>query len=231
LAKNGRPQSIASVLTSTNISRVYLVLSDDLAPRTQRTDVEALAGAIRLIKLLEDAGTQVLVAFSGLDMILWKAAGASSVASGKFFNLRRFDSGRFEEEGPEGGRVVPYWTDSGLITWLREDDVKLLGRRGVINRAEATKNPYSQKILDILDAGTGKPWVGHGWRQYLYWLQETEAAISQDSAAVNLLLKNADSAWATVSDSGVYLYDRQNTGNWIRPWLNAIQTGLDDEIY
>lgn len=229
LAKEGRPQAIASILTSTEIARVYLVLSDDLAPRTQRTDIEGLVGAVRLIKLLEGAGTQVLVAFSGLDMILWKAAGARDVASGKFFNLRRFVPGRFEEDAPEGGRVVPYWTDSGLVTWLREDDVKLLDKSKLINREEAVSNPYSQKILDILDAGSGEAWVKYGWRQYLYWFQETEAAISDDVKIAKTLLRNSDSLWGDVSDSEVYLYDRHNTGDWIRPWLNAIQIGLKDD--
>lgn len=229
LAKKGRPQAIATILTATNISRVYLVLSDDLAPRTQRTDIEGLAGAVRLIKLLEEAGTQVLVAFSGLDMLLWKAAGARDVASGKFFNLRRFVPGRFEEDGPEGGRVVPYWTDSGLITWLREDDVKLLAKNKLIDREEAAANPYSQMILDILDAGSGEAWVKYGWRQYLYWFQETEAAISGDAKIARTLLRNSDSLWGDVSNSEVYLYDRQNTGDWIRPWLNAIQVGLRDD--
>jgi len=229
LTKNGEPQAIASVLTSTPISRIYLVLCDELPPRTQRTDVDALAGAVKLIKLLEQAGTRVLVAFSGLDMLLWKAAGATGVASGKFFNLRRFASGRFEEDGPEGGRVVPYWTDCKLITWLREDDVKLLDRKGLIDRAEAALNPYSNKILDILDSGSGKAWVGDGWRQYLYWFQATEAALSCNVSAITALLKQADSAWGAVNSSGVLLYDRQNTGEWIRPWLNAIHIGLENE--
>lgn len=229
LAKKGRAQAIASRLTATSISRIYLVLSDELPPRTQRPDAESLAGAIRLIRMLEEAGSQVLVAFSGLDMLLWKAAGASSVASGKFFNLRRFVPGRFQNDAQEGGRVVPYWTDGPLVTWLREDDVKMLDRKGLIDRAKAGTNPYSQKILSILDAGMGQPWVREGWRQYLYWLQETEALVSGDIAAVKTLLKKADSAWGVIADSEIYLYDRQNTGEWVRPWLNAISLGMTDE--
>lgn len=226
LAHKGRSETVASILTSTGIDRIYLVLSDDIPPRTQRTDVEGLAGAIKLIRLLENAGTRVLVAFSGLDMILWKAAGASGVASGKFFNLRRFVPGRFEEDGAEGGRVVPYWTDTRLITWLREDDIRLLDKNALIDRPDVIANPYSERILEILDAGTGEPWVRYGWRQYLYWFQETEAAISNDSKIAKMMLRNADSAWGNVNDSEIYLYDRQNTGDWIRPWLNAVNIGL-----
>lgn len=229
LAKAGRPQTIATILTTTKISRVYLVFSDDLTPRTQRTDVEGLAGAICLIKLLEEAGTKVLVAFTGLDMLLWKAAGASDVASGKFFNLRRFVPGRFEDDGQDGGRTVPYLTDGRLITWLREDDVKHLDRNNLIDREEISSNPYSQKIFEILDAGAGAPWIGYAWRQYLYWFQETEAAISGNVNVIKALLRNSDSLWGTIDSSEIYMYDRQNTGAWIRSWLNAIQIGLKND--
>jgi len=225
LAQKGKPESIASILTSTDISRIYLVIWDDLGPRDQRVDVEGLAGAVRLIKLLEDAGTQVLVAFSGLDMLIWKGAGASATATGKFFNLRRFVPGRWDDP-VEGGRVVPYWTDDHLITWLRETDVRLLDRQGLIDRPGAAKNPYSVEILKIVDAGMGEPWVKFGWRQYLYWFKELESVLSADSNAIESILKAADARWGEVSKSRILLLDRENTGDWIRPWLNAIHLGV-----
>lgn len=225
LSQKAAPQRIASVLTSSNISRVYLVIFDDLGPRQQRSDFEELAGAVSLIRLLEEAGTRVLVAFCGLDVILWKAAGATDAATGKFFNLRRFVPGRWEDAA-EGGRVVPYWTDDFLIAWLREDDVRLLDREGLIDRDNAVSNPYSTKILEILDEGSGTAWVALGWRQYMHWFMEVESSISQDKSVARQFLTAADTRWAEVSASGVYLFDRQNTGEWIRPWLNAIQLGM-----
>lgn len=225
LAQKGRPEAIASILTSTDISRIYLVISDDLGPRDQRVDVEGLAGTVRLIKLLEDAGTKVLVAFSGLDMLIWKAAGASAAATGKFFNLRRFVPGRWDDAS-EGGRVVPYWTDEHLVTWLREADVRLLDREGLIDRSGASKNPYSAEILGIIDAGMGEAWVGLGWRQYLYWFKEIEAVLAADPSAAESILTAADHRWGAVAKSRVLLLDRENTGDWIRSWLNAIRLGL-----
>ena len=225
LAEKKAPLRIASIFTSSRIDRLYLVLFDDLGPRQQRSDFEELAGAVALIRLLEEAGTRVLVAFSGLDLILWKAAGATDAATGKFFNLRRFVPGRFED-ATEGGRVVPYWTDDLLITWLREDDVRLLDRGGLIDRDNAASNPYSTQILDVLDAGAGEAWVGLGWRQYMYWFMETESAISRDRSLAHQLLITADTRWSEVVSSNIYLFDRQNTGSWIRPWLNALQLGM-----
>lgn len=225
LAQKGRAEAIASILTSTNISRIYLVIWDDLEPRDQRTDIEGIAGVVRLIKLLENAESRVLAAFSGLDMLIWKAAGASSAATGKFFNLRRFVPGRWDDPS-EGGRVVPYWTDEHLISWVREADVRLLDRHGLIDRTSATKNPYSEEILKIIDAGMGEPWVKYGWRQYLYWFRETESVLSTKPSAVESILTSADRRWGAVSKSRVLLLDRENTGDWIRPWLNAIHIGL-----
>lgn len=223
LARKGRPEAIASILTSTDVSRVYLVLFDDLGPRRQREDVQALAGAMFLIKLLENAQTKVLVAFSGLDMMLWKAAGASHVATGKFFNLRRFVLGRFDDDSQAGGRVLPYWTDGELVTWLREEDVRLLDSKGFVDRSKVSSNPYSSEILEILDEGSGKAWVGASWRQYMFWFQETEIEISLiDGAAAKKMLKIADISWGKINSADIYLYDRVNTGDWIRPWLNAI---------
>lgn len=224
LAHKGASERIASILTSNSISRLYLVLFDDLGPRDQRKDFEALAGAIRLIRLLEQAGTRVLVAFSGLDVLLWKAAGATDAATGKFFNLRRFVPGRWEDAA-EGGRVIPYWTDDLLVTWLREDDVRLLDMNGLIDRENAASNPYSVRILEILDAAKGEAWVALGWRQYLHWFMEVEGAISRDRSTAHRMLVAADTRWGEVSAAEIYLFDRQNTGDWIRPWLNAIRLG------
>jgi hypothetical protein len=221
LGKEKAPQRIASILTRTNVSRLYLVLLDDLTPRQQRTDYEALAGAIKLIRLLEDAGTKVLVGFSGLDGILWKHAGATDLATGKYFNLRRFVPGRWEEAA-DGGRVVPYWTDGGLVTWLREPDVQLLLQANLIDRDASNANPYSRAILEILDSKSGKAWLALGWRQYLHWFQEMECAIGLQPEIANETLRLADDRWKKISDSKIYLFDRGNEGQWIRPWMNAI---------
>lgn len=224
LSRKGRAEAIAGIITSTNVSRAYIVLFDDIEPRMQRTDVDELAGMATLLKLLEGAAVKALVAFSGLDMVLWKAFGASDVATGKFFNLRRFVPTRWEEAG-ERGSVVPYFTDGDLVTWLREADLKLLENGGVFDRASAAPDEYSQKILEIIDAGQGKPWVAIGWRQYLAWFARIEEKISNDRSVAKAILKHADALWAKVEKDEVYLLDRSNNGSWIRPWLNALTLG------
>ena len=53
--------------------------------------------------------------------------------------------------------------------------------------------------------------------------------MSGDIATIKTLLKKADSAWRVIVDSEIYLYDRQDTDEWIRTWLNAISLGMADD--
>jgi hypothetical protein len=154
-------------------------------------------------------------------MCLWKRAGASHVATGKFFNLRRFTPGRWEEAVP-GGQVVPYWTEFGLFTWLRELDVRLLDRDGKLDRATAAGNPYSMEILDLLarDEKNDK-WIGLSWRQYLFEFARREVTYSKNPGQVHADLVQADERWTSLQAAELLLYDRENDGTWIRPWLNA----------
>jgi hypothetical protein len=126
------------------------------------------------------------------------------------------------DEAAEGGRVLPYWTDNELLTWLREEDVRLLLRVGLIDRDVAGTNPYSREILNVLDRRTGEPWLRWGWRQYLYWFDQHEREISTDREVTRRLLTRADDLWRALDRRGIYLLDRGNDGEWIRAWLNAL---------
>jgi hypothetical protein len=207
LAKPGTAERIASILTRSRISRIYLVLVDDVTPRAQRLDAEALAGAISLIRILETANSHVLLAFSGIDMLLWKFAGATDVATGKFFNLRRFVPGRWEDPA-EGGRVLPYWTDDEFLTWFREEDVRFLLRLGLIDRDRSSVNPYSREILTTLDNRAGEPWVRLGWRQYMYWFAQREAEIESHNLNVRDVLERADQRWLDIETRRARLFER-----------------------
>jgi hypothetical protein len=220
LAAPGASDRITSVLTRSPLERVYLIFYDDLTARQQWTDTEALTGSMMLIRSLEQAGTEVLVGYSGFDMMLWKYAGANAVATGKFFNLRRFGPERWDETQSEG-RVVEYWTEPGLITWLRENDVNLLRRRNP-ELITTDRNPFSPEILLALADNPRSPWRALSWRQYLWWFSNLEAELSQQPEVAVDMLRRADANWAAVEASRLLLFDRTNDGSWIRPWLNAI---------
>ena len=88
------------------------------------SEVEEIKGAMRLIAAMRAAGLKVTVGFLSSDVLLWKAAGASHCATGKFFNLRRFTRTRFEEPRGQGGGQLPYWFEESLMAFLRQSDVQ-----------------------------------------------------------------------------------------------------------
>jgi hypothetical protein len=214
-----KPLEIASIVSRGFVRRVYLVLVTDVEPRRELDEGSQIAASMQLIRALEDAGIEVLVGFCSYDLVLWKAAGASSCATGKFFNLRRFTPSRFEDESGGGGQL-PYWFEEGLFALLREPDVLRLRKIGV---SQATMlNPYTAEILDILDKGTGESWIAQGWRHYLHGVAELEyrLSIQHDDAAA--LLEQADNNWKVLDRAKFLMDERNNDGSWVRTWRQAL---------
>jgi hypothetical protein len=143
-------------LTATRCKQVYLIFIGAVEPRRELADPETLKGAMRLIAALREAKMEVLVGFCSTDVLLWKAAGAHSVATGKFFNLRRFTSARFEEP-TQGGGQLPYWCEESLIAFLRESDIIRVQAQSMLSDS-SERNPFAQQILQRGDA----PWVALG---------------------------------------------------------------------
>lgn len=214
-----RAYEISSILTRGGIDRVYLLIRSDLGPREPFKDTESLATAIHLVRLLK-AHMRVHVAFCGHDLVLWKYAGAQEVSTGKFFNLRRFVPGRWEENESRG-RPTPYWTDGELITLLRDQDVLMLDKSHAwFSGHDFEENPASAQILARLRSGSGEPWLALAWRQYLRWVANEDARLTTASLAREALL-TADLRWKELDEAEVLLADRSNDGAWIRSWLNA----------
>jgi len=102
----------------------------------------------------ERAGIKVLVAFASSEMPLWKAAGATHCATGKFFNLHRFTRTRFEEPPAGGGGALPYWFEESLFAFLRASDVVRARPHGLLDRT-VTENPFAREILERMDKTPG----------------------------------------------------------------------------
>lgn len=227
LASDAQAFTIASILTQSPIKEFYLVFEEDLPPRQETTDGDLIRGAMVLIGALQKAGIKILVAFCGSNMILWKSAGASSCATGKFFNLRRFTLNRFEDPS-EGGRQLPYWFEEGLITFLRESDVMRLEQAEYLSDFSLS-NPFGKEILKIIEKKQHEPypdmeiepWLGLGWRQFLYWFGETEHRIESGLDAHDLLM-HAERLWLTLDDEQILMDEARNDGSWVRPWRRAL---------
>ena len=218
LAAPNRALEIASIVSSAKAAGIYLVFLSDVKPRAELHDVDQLKGAMRLIHLLEASDLHVLVGCCSSDVLLWKAAGATSCATGKFANLRRFTPGRFNEQ-EEGGRQVAYWFEEALLAFLRASDIPRVQARGL---ATATTNPFGAAILSQLATDPAKAWVGVGWRQYMHWFAEVEQRLAAGSATARALVRAAEQNWQTLEDNDDFMEERTNDGSWLRPWLRAV---------
>jgi hypothetical protein len=219
LSNSTRVLEIASIISRTNAPCVYLVSVSNIAPRRELPNTEEIKGAMKLINSLEISGLNLIVGYSSSDMVLWKTAGATACATGKFFNLRRFTSSRFEEPS-EGGGQLPYWFEESLLAYLRESDLIRVNNAGLLS-AESLNNPFGKDILQNLSGSTGEPWLALSWRQYLYAFAELEERI-EHGLDVSTLLKQAERTWLQVEDSGIIMEEMRNNGDWIRIWRRAV---------
>lgn len=218
LANHDRVMAIASIITRTQAKGVYLIFDSDTRPRLELSDPEPLKGALKLINVVESNGIDVTVGFSSSDIILWKAAGASHCATGKFFNLRRFTPSRWGETDGGGGQL-PYWFEENLLAFLRESDLVRIKRISLLSEI-CTNNPYAEEIFFNIENGI--PWLGLSWRFYLYWFGDIHERISQGLVSPLQMLRNADDNWKIIDEKNVILEERTNDGGWIRQWMRAL---------
>lgn len=219
LTIKGRSLSVASILTAAPTDEIYLVFVGNTEPRRELKDPEEIKGAMRLIRALQDAGVQVTVGFTSSDVILWKYAGATACASGKFFNLRRFTKARFEEPSGGGGQLS-YWFEEALLSFLRESDLLRVQKAGLLSDA-SKRNPFAVNILNQLDKAAGSAWLRLSWRQYLWWFADVIGRIESGNLDVQALLKRVEQTWLEIEDK-ILMEEQSNNGSWLRQWRRAI---------
>jgi hypothetical protein len=221
LANSSRVMTIASIISRSHVSECLLVIAGNDEPRRELANPEELKGAMRLISTLESGGQPVTVAFSSSEIILWKEAGATNCATGKFFNLRRFTPSRFDEPEGAGGGQLGYWFEEALLAFLRQSDLLRVRERGLISAASG-ENPFSGQIMEAIPAGNA--WVALGWRHFLYWFADAEFRLSRQAISALDIVREADANWAAVERGTprLYMEERPNDGSWVRQWLRAI---------
>ena len=221
LSQVKRVMEIASIVSKSRCGQLLLILVSNVEPRRELADPEELKGAMRLIATLEEGGQQVTVSTCSSDMVLWKAAGATNCATGKFFNLRRFTISRFDEPNGGGGGQLGYWFEESLLAFLRQSDLLRIEARGLISAA-SKENPFSKPILESIPAK--KAWVALGWRHYMYWFADAEFRLQSSAVSAEELVTLADSNWGAIETAKprLFMEERQNDGAWIRQWLRAL---------
>jgi hypothetical protein len=215
-----RVMMVASIFSRSRISECLVVFVGNTEPRRELADPEELKGAMRFIDALERGGQAVTVAFSSSEMLLWKAAGATNCATGKFFNLRRFTISRFDEPNGGGGGQLGYWFEESLLAFLRQSDLLRVSARGLLSDA-SDENPFSKPILEAIPAK--KAWVALGWRHYLSWFADAEFRL-RSGATAEEIIGIADANWEYVEKSKppLLMEERQNDGTWVRQWRRAL---------
>lgn len=215
-----RVMEIASIIASTSVERAYLVTLVDEPPRRELTDSVALAGVLRLVAELESAGVSVIVGFTGPEALLYMSVGASACATGKFFNLRRFTPGRFDEPTSGGGQI-PYWFEEALLAYLREADLVRVRAAGAMSAA-SDSNPYGEQVTSQLTTNPGAAWLALSWLQYMYWFADVDQRVRSGAVVVEDLLVEAEETWQQIEDSRVLMEEPRNDGRWVRPWRIAL---------
>jgi hypothetical protein len=218
LADFSNAMSVASVLTSASIERFYIVfISSSTNPRRELAETDEIKGAMLLVSELKSNGFDVTVGFCSSDVVLWKAAGADSCATGKFWNTRRFNPSRWGTDSEGGNGQIAYMLEEGLLAFLRDTDVQ---RTDQIRAVSTVQNPFYQEIIQSVNSG--QAWVGLGWRQYLYWFGEIEERLRHGTVDAHTLVRLADSNWGWIEDESIIMEERQNNGQWLRSWLRAL---------
>lgn len=215
---------VSSILSDANTDGYYVVIVSETPPRREFSDDAELLGVMLLIDELESSGKEVLVSHCSSDMILFKAAGATHCASGKFFNLRRFTKSRYEEPS-KGGKQLAYSFQHSLMAFLRGADLLRLQNEGMghLIGTFASNNYWSEKIAEQWRADPKQPWLRLSWRQYLSWFLKTENAIEPGKIEIVAeWLRNAEDNWLELEDRNILLSEPRNDGKWIRPWRQAL---------
>lgn len=218
---------IASFAAMSRCDGFYIVFKSDLEPRREYASEGSLNSMLTFIHELKLIGKPITIAFSSSDMVLFKAAGATNCATGKFFNLRRFTSSRFEEPAGGGGQL-PYWFEHNLMAFLREADLKRIqstGRGHLIGGLNSS-NFWGTAIFDLFQNEPGKAWVALGWKQFLSWFAKTEQLLhdSADLKELKKWLRDAETNWIELNDKDILMDEPRNDGGWLRPWRQAIAT-------
>jgi hypothetical protein len=222
LASAARVMAIASIISQSHVEDCLLILVGSTDPRRELAEPEELKGAMKLIAALESAGERVTVGSCSSEMVLWKAAGATHCASGKFFNLRRFTMSRFDEPNGGGGGQLGYWFEESLLCFLRQSDLLRVQGKGLLSEASMS-NPFSANILENIPQK--KAWLALAWRHFLYWFADAEHRLATGAVTAEDLVGIADANWAALETSKprLLMEERQNTGDWVRQWRRALE--------
>ena len=247
LSGEGRPETVASILTNGRLERIYFV-PQWTSNSEQLADAREMSGFIKMLAYVS-VQRATLVGFCGPEMILWKSAGAESVATGKYVNQQRWSIERWGPKKSGGAGNTSYYFEESLLTWLRTEDIIELDRLNyrlgldadpmlpvIRDYVEALRKdprhtrPVLQDGKPVLDK-SGKPrketlgaaaWTKQGWLQWLWWFAYTERRLTDGEITARALVQTAIVNWARLRQKGFRAVDDDNDGAWLPSWLDTL---------
>ncbi len=247
LASAGRPETVASILTNGKLDSVYFV-PKWVAKTNELDDAKEMTGFARTLGYV--AGERrTLVAFCGPDMILWNAAGAESVATGKYANQQRWDPTRWEPKKSGGSGSASYYFEESRLTWLRTEDIVRLDTLSydvglaadpmlpVIRKRIAALQLNPRRTVPVLKNGkpvlkrNGNPktrregapeWASEGWLQWLWWFAYAERRLTNGETTARELVENAQKNWRWLYARRFLAADVGNDGKWLTAWRTTL---------
>jgi len=250
LEKTGRPETVASILTSGKIDRLYIVPRWTGATSAELKDRDELIGFGKTVQYVAK-NRQLLMGFCGPEMIIWKAVGAHAVATGKYANQQRFDLPRYQDKdgGGGGSGTVPYYFEESLLAWLQFEDIVSLDNLGYplglandpfyplirqriddLKKTPAHYEPKMKKGKPVTDK-KGKPrmqrvgppqWTSEGWHQWLWWFADAERRLDRNTTSSRDLIATAQKNWNRLKLLHFIPVDPGNDGSWLSAWLSTL---------
>jgi hypothetical protein len=240
----GRPETVASILTNGRLRRTYIVprWSSEALMLGDANEMLGFAKTLALVSPERDA----LVGYCGPEMILWKAAGAHSAATGKYDNQQRWSSKRWDPKKSGGSGTTAYYFETSLLAWLRTEDIVRLDALGyaiglandpfypeIRRHIEALKIEPARMVPVLNRNGkallnkNGKPrmrregppdWLRLGWLQWLWWFGFVERELDAGRLSSRALVEAARTNWRWLQARRFVATDAENDGSWLPSW-------------
>ena len=206
------------------IDGVYLILSHQRATK-QICDAESLGSNLEFIRVLREAGLEVLVGYCNTESLMYTLAGDLGVTFGAYENTRIFSMDKFmmSEEDQRGPRPRIYL--KGLFNWIQLEQAREI-RADAPDIWQEIYEPTEESEEALNSVGPwhfGKP---HLYQHHFDIMQTEISSLDQmDTTARHAHLRSrlraAAEAYEAIDSAPIDL-EVHGSGDHISAWLSAI---------
>jgi hypothetical protein len=225
VADEGFRERLLNWITSySEIDGIYLIISND-RPTKQICDPDVIFNNLELVKILKDAGLEVLVGYCNTESLIYTLNGDLGVTFGAYENTRIFSMDKFmtSEEDQRGPRPRIYL--KGLMNW-----VQLEQAREIRQDAPDVWQQIYEPTDDSEEAlNSPAPWHFSKSQLYHHHFENMQAEISdlegmtrrERHSHLRARLRAANDYYAAIDQAPIDL-EIHGSNRHIDPWLSAI---------